>query len=300
MITVMTHIDSDGVISFTLFLKKMGGIKVRGYFTTPVQLRDTICYSSLRKKNLGELYIFDIAGENRSMYAAAMYDKVVWVDHHNWEPEAEFKHMEVIIDRTAKSAAGVVAKYFDIDSSLVSLADEIDTNNVKSEEAERIRTTIGAIRFRFSGSELGKMLYRLSYDLISEDLSVLKKYSDLVNDYLQFLEAFRKRVREEIKYHKVNDLKVAIFETPESVPVHVISNEIDDDVDLLVVMVYRVGDGAHRRPITKLEFRTKTNLNVLKIAKFYGGGGHVQASGASVPDLLTVPELLRTVELLYS
>ncbi|NPA75846.1 MAG: phosphoesterase, partial [Euryarchaeota archaeon] len=280
MITVMTHIDSDGVISFALFLKKMNGIKVRGYFTTPVQLRDTICYSSLRKKELGELYIFDVAGENRAIYAAAMYDRVTWIDHHNWEPETTLEHVNIVIDRNAKSAAHVVAEYFGITSPLVALADEIDTNSIKSEDAERIRTTIGAIRFRFSGAELSKMLYRLSYDLMSEDLSVLDRYEELVKDYRQFLTELKKRVREEVKYYRVNNLKVAVFESTGSLPVYVLTGEIDDDTDLIAVMIYRTDNA--RRASTKLEFRTNTDLNVLKIARFYGGGGHVKASGATV------------------
>jgi len=298
MITVMTHIDSDGVISFALFLKKMNGIKVRGYFTTPVQLRDTICYSSLRKKELGELYIFDVAGENRAIYAAAMYDRVTWIDHHNWEPETTLEHVNIVIDRNAKSAAHVVAEYFGITSPLVALADEIDTNSIKSEDAERIRTTIGAIRFRFSGAELSKMLYRLSYDLMSEDLSVLDRYEELVKDYRQFLTELKKRVREEVKYYRVNNLKVAVFESTGSLPVYVLTGEIDDDTDLIAVMIYRTDNA--RRASTKLEFRTNTDLNVLKIARFYGGGGHVKASGATVGDIVTVPELLKAVELLYS
>ncbi len=298
MITVMTHIDSDGVLSFAIFLKKMKGIKVRGYFTTPVQLRDTICYSTLRKRELGELYIFDIAGENRALYAAAMYDRVTWIDHHNWEPEATLEHVRVVIDKNAKSAAHVVAEYFDVDSPLIPLADEIDTNSIKTEEGELIRTTVGAIRFRFSGAELGKMLYKLAYDLMSEDLSRLDRYRELVEDYRQFIKELKERVRKNVKYYRVKNRKVAVFETTESVPVYALTEEIEKDTDLIAVMVYRTDNA--RRTTTKLEFRTNTDMDVLKIARFYGGGGHVKASGATVPGAITVPELLRAVELLYS
>ena len=298
MITVMTHLDSDGVISLTLFLKKMEGVKVRAYFTTPVQLRDTICHSVMRKKNLGELYIFDIANENRAIYAAAMYDKVLWIDHHNWTIDRTMEHVDVVIDSNAKSAAGVVARYFEVKSPLIAMADQIDTNSVYDEIAERIRVTIGAIRFRFSGMEMSRELYRLAYSLIDEDFSVLDDYNNLVADYREFLDKLKESVKTETKYFNLKNLKVAVFESTVSIPVYILTKELPPDVDLVAVVIYRPRD-MHHQATTKLEFRTNTNLNVLKIAKFYGGGGHPKASGATVSDVLTISELLKAVELLY-
>lgn len=299
MITVMTHMDSDGVISLALLLKKLGGLKVRTYFTSPVQLRDAICRSTLRKKSLGELYVFDLAGENKAIYAAAIYDKVLWIDHHEWEPEERFDHVEIVIDSKAKSAASVVAKYLDVSSPLVDLADQIDTNSVECEEAEKIRTTVGAIRYRFTGLELNRRLQELAYKLSSENLSVLDEYRDLVGEYRQWLEKVLRDFKEKTKVYRVNGLRVAVYETTESIPVYLVSNEMEEEVDILAIMIYRVA-GEGKRPITKLEFRTHTDVDVLKIAKFYGGGGHRKASGASVNDIITVPELLKAIELLYT
>ena len=296
MLTVMTHMDADGIISLSLFLKKIGGYRVRTYFTSPVQLRDTICHSLMNKKTLGELYIFDIAGENKAMFAAAIYDRVVWIDHHEWMPEMKLEHMEIIIDSHAKSAANVVAKYFNIESPLVEIANQIDTNDVKDENADRIRTIIGALRWKYSGIELNRNLYRFSEELMREDLSVLKSYEGIISEYLRWADALKLRVRKETKYFSVKNLKIAVFESLESVPVYLISNEIPADVDILVVMVHRAHMG---RPFTKLEFRTHTDRDVLKIAEFYGGGGHKKASGASVADLVTIPEVLKAIELLY-
>ncbi len=299
MITVMTHMDSDGVISLALFLKKIKGLKVRAYFTSPVQLRDTICRSTLRKKSLGELYIFDLAGENKAVYAAAIYDRVLWIDHHEWSPEENFDHVEIVIDSRAKSAASVVAKHLEVESPLVHFADQIDTNSVTDENAEKIRITVGAIRYRYSGYELTRKLLDLAYELSQEDLSTLDKYRDIVEEYRTWMEKIKREAKEKTKIYHVKNLKVAIFETTESVPVYLLSNELDGDVDIFAIMIYRVvNDG--KKPITKLEFRTHTDVDVLKIAKFYGGGGHKKASGASVSGVITVPELLKAIELLYS
>ncbi len=297
MITAMTHMDSDGVISLSLFLKKIGGARIRVYFTSPVQLRDTICRSVLHLKNLGELYIFDLAGENKAVYAASIYDRVVWIDHHDWEPENKPEHVEIIIDKKAKSAARVVARYFNLDSFLVDLADQIDSNSVKDEDAEKIRTVIGALRYGFSGVELNRKLYKFARELMNEDLSVLESYKNIVDKYTKWLEKVIENVKKGTKIFHVADMKVAIYETMEAVPVYLISNEIDDDVDIIVILIHWLGK---EKPTTKLEFRTHTDVDVLKIAKFFGGGGHKKASGASVRDIVTIPEVLKAIELLYT
>ena len=300
MITVMTHTDSDGVISLSLFLKKIQGIQVRAYFTSPVQLRDTICRSVQRKKSLGELYIFDLAGENKAIFAAAIYDKVLWIDHHQWEPEEVPSHVDVVIDSRAKSAAHVVADYFNIRSPLVELGDQIDTNDVRDELAERIRETVGAIRHRYSGIDLNKKLEKLAYELATEDFSVLDSYNELVSDYREWINKLRDDAVKRTRIYRVKDLKVAVYEATEPIPVYLISNELPDDVDIFAVIIYMPPKERRRVPVTKLEFRTRTSKNVLKLAEFYGGGGHPLASGASVTDIITVPELLKAIELLYT
>ncbi len=301
MITVMTHMDADGVISLSLFLKKIGGAKIRAYFTSPVQLRDAICHSVKGKKNLGELYIFDMAGEHRAIYAAAMYDLVVWIDHHEWEPEIKLPHVKIYIDSKASSAAQVVAEYFGLSSPLVDIANQIDVNNVKDETAEKIRTLIGALRWRYSGRDLNIKLYRLAEELMSEDFSFLSNYDEIMGEYLEWIDALKRRVEREIKVFRVKNLKIAVFETLESVPVYIISNLLANNkngpFDIILIMIHRVG---RHHPATKMEFRTHTDVDVLKIAKFYGGGGHKKASGATVEDIVTVPEVLNAIELLYS
>ncbi len=298
MITVMTHMDSDGLISLALFLKSIKGMKVRTYFTSPVQLRDMICKSIQHKKSLGELYIFDLAGENKAVYAAAIYDRVLWIDHHEWNPDGKFEHVEIVVDRKAKSAASVVANYFNISSPLVELANQIDTNDVKDEIADRIRLTVGAIRYKYSGMELTRNLRELAYDLSTEELSRLDKYEEIVKEYSSWVDELKRTAKERTKIYRIGNLKVGVYETTESIPVYLVGNELDDDIDIIVILIHRITERG--KSTTKLEFRTHTDKDVLKIAKFYGGGGHIRASGASVNEIVTVPEILKAIELLYS
>jgi len=300
MKTVMTHLDADGVICLSLFFKKFPEERPRVYFTSPVQLRDTICLSVRNKKELGEIFIFDLANENRAIYAAALYEKVLWIDHHRWREKFDFPHVEVVVDEGAKSAARVVAHYFSIETQLVNIADEIDTNSVKSELAERIRTIIGAIRWRYSGRELTSRLLHLARILSQEDFSSLEDFK-CVEEYKKWVEEQTDVILKGASYYSVAGKRVVIMETLESVPVYLLTNMLQGHekapFDIILVIVRRVIKG---RPVTKMEFRTQTGEDVLKLARFFGGGGHVQASGASVNGIVTVPEILRAIEMLYS
>ena len=299
MLTVMTHMDADGLISFTLLLKKLGGARIRAYFTSPVQLRDTICHSVNKRTNLGKLYIFDMAGERRAIYAAAIYDHVVWIDHHRWTPEITLPHMEIVIDPEARSAATVVARYLGIETPLVKIAEQIDTNHVEDDEAEMLRNVIGALRWKFYGRELSIKLYHLAEELMGEDLSILRNYSDIVGEYSVWVESLREKVKKETKIFMEKGMRIAIFETTESVPVYIISNDLQEregSFDLIIVLIHKM---VKSQPVTKIEFRTHTDVDVLRIAKFYGGGGHIKASGASVSDIVTIPEILKAIDLLY-
>ncbi len=300
MDTVLTHLDADGVICLSLFFMKFPDSKPRVYFTSPIQLRDTICTSVRHRRELGNLYIFDIANENRAIYAAAMYDKVLWIDHHRWDPEISFPHVEVVVDSSARSAADVVAKYFSLETPLVSIANEIDTNSVRTEEAEKLRTVIGALRWKYSGRELTSRLYKLARELTSGDLSFLDSYG-CVEEYKEWLREVGNRAVESLSVYRSAGLKIAVVETIESMPVYMLTNLLEEHeeapFDIILVILRKVVKG---KAVTKMEFRTQTDINVLKLAKMFGGGGHVKASGATVDGIITVPEILRAVEMLYS
>jgi nanoRNase/pAp phosphatase (c-di-AMP/oligoRNAs hydrolase) len=47
--------------------------------------------------------------------------------------------------------------------------------------------------------------------------------------------------------------------------------------------------------VTKIELRTQTQQDVYEIAKFFGGGGHKQAAGATINEFLTSDKLLETL-----
>ncbi|MEM2900547.1 MAG: hypothetical protein QXT63_07115, partial [Thermoplasmata archaeon] len=80
--------------------------------------------------------------------------------------------------------------------------------------------------------------------------------------------------------------KLAILESDRGFPVHIAFNKLvnhkEAPFDVFAVLVHSGGEETQRKRITKAEFRTMSEQNVYKIARFFGGGGHRLASGATV------------------
>lgn len=300
MSCVITHLDTDGIISLALILRVRRVERV--YFSSPSQIKDTICYSILGHKHLDEIIISDITGNRESIILSSVYEKALWLDHHDWSsittkiPE----NVTVIVRPEKKSAARVVAEHFELNSVLVDIADEVDTNNIRSEEARTIRNIVGGLRMTFHGSQLKEELLNLAVELNKEDFNSLKeKYRNIEERYKKYTEEIAREIREKTKEYVVNNLKIGIYETTESIPVYIAASELEyRRFDILIVMLY--GISKNGKPYTKMEFRTHTNTDVLKIAKFFGGGGHLLASGATVPQIITVLDVLNAISTLYS
>ncbi len=299
MPTIIAHGDADGVISTSLILRVLGEQKVYIYFTSPAKLRDTICSSISGKSVLDIAYIVDLSGNRQSVYASAIYDKAVWIDHHIWKIDFEVpKNVEIFFDSDSESASKVVAKYFGIESRLVEIANEIDKNNVQSEDAEFFRNLIGSIKKEFSGVQLAFNLRKLAKELALEGLDGVKnkeEYKELVEKYRTWLKELDERIKD-VKIFDVNGKKVAILKTITDLPIYYLTNKLKEHeeapFDYICVMTYKV---FKNKSMTKLEFRTHTNKDVLSLALKFGGGGHRVASGATVLEHIDVEKVLEKI-----
>ena len=63
--------------------------------------------------------------------------------------------------------------------------------------------------------------------------------------------------------------------------------------DVLIVKFLRSG---RDYSYTKLEFRSK-KTDILKIARAFGGGGHILAAGASINGYITFNDILNAINL---
>jgi nanoRNase/pAp phosphatase (c-di-AMP/oligoRNAs hydrolase) len=296
----IAHTDADGIISLSLFLKKLSPNKF--FFTSAAKLRDTICSSIIGNENLDELYIFDIAASEKTLLLSSLYEKAFWIDHHIWFVKNKFPNVKVFVDTKARSCAEIVSKIFEIESELVEIANQIDKNEVKTEEAEFLRDLVGAVRWKYSGAFLNSKLKAIAKALSSHGIEKFEqdeKFVDLLNSFRLECKKIEKDVEKKIKIFELNEKKIAIYETMKQVPIYLVVNKLIEHpqkpFDIIAVIMHKMNFLA-KKLSTKIELRTQTQQNVYEIAKFFGGGGHEQASGATINEFLTSDKFLEIVK----
>jgi oligoribonuclease NrnB/cAMP/cGMP phosphodiesterase (DHH superfamily) len=322
-VTIIAHNDCDGVLSAATVLKAIkqkGGEepKIRAFFTTPSKIFSTLAESipqippGKSPFSIGDLYICDLDVHRDTLLGSTIYDNIIWVDHHIKETfvdelQPELPSVTLIIDQDADSAADLVAKYFEITSGFETMANNIDINDAKNPEEERLRDLVSALNMKYSKSpnELSKHLFQLA-NICSEDIFNIndEKYNAILEEYQEWLSKMNESLTKNLKIHEVNNKNVAVFETQEPAPVWALFNSLKDHekgpFDLFAVLLHRPGGKKDRssigNPLTKIEFRTQTDLNVYDIAKSFGGGGHKSASGAVVTDGIKSNEFIKRIE----
>ena len=297
---IISHWDADGLICVSLLYKKLNQQNFYTLFTSPFLFKNALIRLISKNENLKELFIFDIAGNKVTLALAACFEKCLWIDHHVWNEKSFPKNVKVI-NRSAKSCANVVSKYFKINSDLVKIAEQIDTNNVKDAKAEFLRNYIAAIKWKYGKSPLliNTQFRRLANFLAAEKFEELQNSPEAQNLLDEFFEIVVPGEREAIKNAeiiKIKAKKVCFCEVKSFVPAFRIFNSLKAHKEWpfdIISIIYRKNDK------TKIEFRTATNTDVYKIAKFFGGGGHKKASGATVNKKIEIEEIVNAIEQLY-
>lgn len=234
------------------------------------------------------------------------------MDHHEQgfivnELAQELDNVTLIIDSETNSAAELLSKHFEFSSGLENIANEIDTNNITTPEDERLREVVGAIKMKHSSNPniLSQNLFELAQEC-SEDIQKItdKKYNPMLEEYHNWLNGVEELITNKLAIHEINEKNVALFETHELAPVYAVFNTLKDHekapFDLIAILTHKPGMKKDRssigKPLTTIEFRTHTDLNVYEIAKSFGGGGHKYASGAEVIDGMKGDEFLKKIE----
>ncbi|RLG69587.1 MAG: hypothetical protein DRO04_03160, partial [Candidatus Iainarchaeum archaeon] len=112
----IAHADCDGVACVSLLYQAKNTFKIPTFFTTPKNLRNTLCRSMINRE-LDELYIFDLSGDKKTCRIASAFSKVVWIDHHVWEEKEEYDNINFIL-KESPSACELASQYFGIKSEL--------------------------------------------------------------------------------------------------------------------------------------------------------------------------------------
>jgi nanoRNase/pAp phosphatase (c-di-AMP/oligoRNAs hydrolase) len=293
MDAIISHADADGTISASLLLK----LKPRSslYFSSPTFLHKTIC--KLLDFDVENLYILDISPNRKTILLSSIFKKTIWIDHHQWENLEIPNNVEVFVEE-AESAAKVVAKVLKIEDPLVDIANEIDTNNIKSDSAKFFRDLISAIKWKYGKTQSLKFR-QIAKTLAFSGLDELEKDGEnikLIEEHSNWLQSIVPEILEKAKEFEVNGKKIVIFETAKSLPVYFVYDSLKKSKSFDVLCVfYRKVDMRRKIPLTKIEVRSN-NEDALRIARIFDGGGHKLASGATINRYLSIEEFLDRIK----
>ncbi len=296
--TVITHGDTDGIVSAALVSRKWKEPAM--YTTSPADLHRVLALSILHDSP-SPLYILDLAPSDKTAAVASYYDKVTWIDHHDAEPRGRgFDNITFVQDPEAKSAASVVAHHLDIKGEpLVSIADQVDTNRPEGKEAEIIRAVVGYIRGHNRGKDRDTAFRELILDMGERGLDVLgdQRYLGYANLFMEKMHRTETELETKVEEREVGASRVAFVEGAEDIPVYVITDYLlreRGEFDFIIVKRYKQrGD----KLASKFEFRTHTGKNVLDIARMLRGGGHPRAAGAQVEGDMDLDSVISMVQL---
>jgi hypothetical protein len=298
-VTVVTHGDVDGLVSLTLFLKRLGSARCRIYFTSPSRLRNALCASIVRGRLLKEVYLFDLTPNPQLALLSAVYGKALWIDHHVWESFKPPPNVKLIINPKSPSTAQLVSEHFKVYSKLVDWVNEIDMDRVRSEDACYLRDLIGAIKRVSSNIQvLNQRLRKLAEDLAFlgfQEVREFEESKELVSGYRKWVRKAKATVARELKALRIDGLRLALYEGEAFIPAYVVCEVLRKQrktFDIIAVITKRAKS-------THVDLRTMTGFKVLKLAKHLGGGGHEVACSATLPKPITAEQFIESVRKAY-
>lgn len=311
----LAHCDSDGVLCTATYMATQKAY-TKSYFTTHARLSsilNTVYEKDLQAK---KMYIFDISGNKNSFEMALKFQRVIWIDHHVWEKELIREYLrpnvDLIVDSSEISCTSLAAKHFGF-NDFVEIANEIDRNKVVTPEARRLRELISALRLKVTSPHyLGLELTRLSRTISVKGIKEINdsKYNNVLNNYYLWRKTAIEDSIKSLECYKEKNLKIGMILIKSQLPVHEIFEKLNTNeqapFDILIFKTYHtkspaspVHDQNTPTITTKLEFRTQSNFEVIKLAKFFGGGGHACAGGATVQSEVKDKELIEAINKLY-
>lgn len=291
---ISSHVnpDADAIgseLAFYFVLKKLNKkVRVINHSKTPYNLEfmdyDNVIekYDEVKHENVfNEADVFLLLDLNQANRIVKMEIGLrnfkgikICIDHHQ-EPEQIF---DLIIGDTNYSATGEIIYDFIKQTNICNLDYDIAFQLYTA-----IMTDTGSFRFERTTSKI----HLIIAELLQFGITPIEVYNKVYN---QFKYGRLKLLGESLSNIQLDDTKqiAYIIVTQEMLQK---TNTNEDDVDGFVsyclsienvkigILFYELNDGI------KISFRSKGNIPVNKLAKEFGGGGHINASGTRLFDV---------------
>ena len=271
----LSHKDLDGVVSTYLIRKFFGRKNVDYKLTNYKDFEEDFNNIS---GNIDYLFVSDLNWTRGSLFIGRFKNKIIWLDHHKWNESIvnivkEFG--EIIIDEE-KCGAEIVYEYLEKNKEKFGI--EKSPFNKKDEELLKLTHDFDLGKFKIERSK------KLSLALLLMDVEeYLKKVLERGKIWDNRVSAYYKWAKEKLKSIKEKVLDEGLETVLEGKRILIdmvygkdiffsthLFNELKEEYDLLIL--YNENG--------KISLRGK--IPVIEIAKYYGGGGHLNAAGGNL------------------
>ncbi|MEM3615467.1 MAG: hypothetical protein QXX09_02335, partial [Candidatus Methanomethylicia archaeon] len=254
--------------------------KIRVIFTGPSILSEEIKKLNVRNSSI---YITDLSLNIRNSEKTIelvknvkeMGNKIIWIDHHQWRDEYKEilgKEIDSLIVNGISSAARIVYEKFmkddEISRKIAEYADDIDTLTDRFEESFILR----ALSFKKDWQE--KLLDKF-YKGVFWDEEISKEAEEIKERVSIDLEKTFKKVK---IFETKGGLRFGFIDLRKvKTPKSWLARKAAEKFDLDFMIILRKDDA-----ISVYIGNRKKNINLLKVAEKFGGGGHTFACGFKV------------------
>ncbi|MEM4230776.1 MAG: DHH family phosphoesterase [Candidatus Pacearchaeota archaeon] len=262
---VITHSDADGIISAYLIQKALGKSQV--LFSGQNNLFKVL--DSIKNKKQ-KLIILDISPTKEILERVKIFNETLWIDHHEEQEIQNIPTNIKLIIKQKPSTAEIIAEEFKLNNEkIVKIANEIDTNNVKLEEAEKLRDYVSYIRDTAKGIIFTPMARELITKL--DNLAFLNNPHTVLKLAAYKLEEKKKADMLKTSEEEIRGNKIVFTEVAGNLASYEVIKKVRGEY---IVIFHKKDNGV------KIDFRTTSKKDVLKLAKLFKGGGHLYAAGA--------------------
>ena len=271
------HHDVDGLTSASLVLRALKDSEIYFFPQDPNEKFPEV-YAD-------EVFVVDVALTEKTWNSLQNLhvSKLVWIDHH--KPFADPSsltlpaNVQLILDPSAPSAVKVVRQFFGLNDAISEKIEQLGTKadqwKLEPEVQDWMDLDMAYSYFKKDKAPLIKLLAQGKLEITGELKDVLERYR-------AEKEEAKKELLQNTVIKNVHGHTVAIGLAPEilsgSESADILLKETQTEIQIIV------------KPQGWMSFRRakSSTVNLLNLAKIFGGGGHEYASGA---------ELGRTVSL---
>ena len=268
------HHDVDGLTGLALLLRALGLWDLRNTLFVSHDPNDIF-----PKIDATIVIIVDIAVTQKTYGSLQNIkaEKIIWIDHH--KPFVEIsslkfpENVQVVLDPSAPSAVMLVQKVFNLNDEIaqkiVDLGTKADTWRIDSLVKDWMDLDTSFSYYQKDKTILIQKLARGEFEITGE-------LKDVLEQYRMEKEMAKKELLKNTDVKKVKGHSVAIGLVPKifsgSEGADILQKETGSEIQ---IALKEEGWMSFRR-------RKDSSVNLIELAKIFGGGGHEYASGAEL------------------